>query len=85
MLEVFNLVFFGAFFFEMIIKLIGLGFKLYLKDRFNMFDMVIVIFSCVDTTLTYAGVGGGGGGAISAMRGFRLLRIFKLAQSWKKF
>jgi len=27
----------------------------------------------------------GGGGAISAMRAFRLLRVFKLAKAWQKF
>jgi hypothetical protein len=32
----------------MILKLIGLGFKLYVAERENIFDMVIVILSTVD-------------------------------------
>ena len=36
------------FFAEMIIKLIGLGFKEYMRDAFNVFDAVLVIVSLVD-------------------------------------
>ena len=83
-LEVLNLIFFISFLLEMIIKILGLGLREYVRDSFNIFDAVIVLVSCVDVALFYSG-SGGGGGAISALRGFRLLRIFKLAKSWKKF
>jgi uncharacterized membrane protein len=33
--------FFTIFLAEMIIKLIGLGLKTYIKDRFNIFDAII--------------------------------------------
>ena len=79
-----NLIFFVSFLLEMIIKILGLGLREYVRDSFNIFDAVIVLVSCVDVALFYSG-SGGGGGAISALRGFRLLRIFKLAKSWKKF
>ena len=36
----------------MIIKLVGLGFKLYAKDKFNIFDGVIVIISSVEIVLS---------------------------------
>lgn len=72
----------------MIVKLIGLGPKLYFHDKFNQFDCSIVIVSTIDTTLTYSfpNVESGNiGRAITIFRGFRLLRIFKLARSWKSF
>jgi hypothetical protein len=33
---------------EMIIKLIGLGFKEYARDSFNIFDALIAIISLID-------------------------------------
>ena len=76
-----------CFFTEMIIKLIGLGFKGYASDRFNLFDCFIVLVSLAENILEWTLAGGsvGTGGAISAFRGFRLFRVFKLARSWKKF
>lgn len=65
--------------------MVGLGFKGYFSDWFNIFDCFIVIVSVADLALSFSGSSGSGGGAISAMRGFRLLRIFKLAKSWKRF
>lgn len=47
-----NLSFYSVFAFEMVIKLLGLGFKYYFKDRFNFFDFVIVAISSVDVALT---------------------------------
>lgn len=69
----------------MIVKQIGLGFKGYFSDTFNIFDCFIVIVSTIDLALAFTEAGSSGGGAISAMRAFRLLRVFKLAKSWKKF
>jgi len=51
-LEIFNYFFFTCFAIEMIIKLVGLGFKLYAKDKFNIFDGVIVIISSVEIVLS---------------------------------
>jgi hypothetical protein len=39
------------FFGEMVIKLIGLGFKLYVKDKFNIFDCVIVMVSTIENVV----------------------------------
>jgi hypothetical protein len=50
-LEILNLFFFGFFIFELISKLIGQGFKFYLKDRFNWFDGGVVLISAIDITL----------------------------------
>jgi hypothetical protein len=41
--------------------------------------------SVIENLIGWAGVKGGTGGAISAFRGVRLLRVFKLARSWTSF
>jgi len=85
-IEIANQVFSYIFCLEMIIKLIGMGFKMYFKDRFNTFDCIVVVISMVDIALQYSPIGSSqGNGAISAMRTFRLLRVFKLAKTWKQF
>ena len=38
---------------EMIIKLIGLGFKEYARDSFNVFDAVLVIISLIDFVILH--------------------------------
>lgn len=83
-LENVNEVFSFIFLFEMIIKLLGLGPNKYAKDSFNIFDGVVVIISCIELIIKYAGVPTTGG-AFSGLRAVRLLRIFKLAKSWKSF
>ena len=70
---------------EMIAKLIGLGVKNYVKDRFNIFDGIIVIISLVDFVLTVGVDSEGASGILSALRALRLLRIIKLARHWKDF
>ena len=49
--EILNTIFFGFFVFELIIKLIGEGVKLYLSDKFNWFDSSVVIISAIDIIL----------------------------------
>ena len=83
-----NFAFYVIFAFEMVVKIIGLGPRRYLRDRFNIFDCVIVLLSTVEVVIQSVSPStdpDSGGGAISAFRGFRLLRIFKLAKSWKRF
>ena len=87
---------FYCFFFEMVIKIIGLGQKEYVRDKFNIFDGFIVIVSTVEFVIDQTQVstskrslinhpGVSSGGAVSAFRAIRLLRIFKLARQWKSF
>ena len=84
--DLLNEVFTWCFLAEMIIKLIGLGFKDYTKDAFNIFDAFLVIISMVDFVISKVPqISGGSGGALSAFRGIRLLRVFKLARSWTSF
>ncbi|XP_076097687.1 sodium channel protein para-like isoform X8 [Mytilus galloprovincialis] len=74
-LEAGNYVFTGIFAAEAFLKIIALNPMEYLKDRWNCFDIVIVILSFVELALE--GVKG-----LSVLRSFRLLRVFKLAKSW---
>ena len=50
-IEIANYVFYGIFLTEMFIKLLGTGFASYFRDRFNVFDFIIVLLSTVDVCL----------------------------------
>jgi len=76
--------------------MIGLGMDPFFFDGFNIFDLVIVLMSSIDSILkiillatpnnTSANNGSGSGSIhdlLSALRAFRLLRVFKLARTWK--
>ena len=80
-----NDIFTWAFFLEMCIKLIGIGVREYCRDKFNIFDALIVILSFVDMIITATSENSRTSSSLSAMRGFRLLRVFKLARSWTSF
>lgn len=60
---------------EMILKIFGLGLRDYVRDGFNLFDAVIIILGLLE----YTGIGSK---AITVLRTFRLLRIFKIVRSW---
>jgi hypothetical protein len=54
LLELLNLLFFGFFVFELLSKLIGEGFKFYLREQFNWFDSAVVLLSAVDIIIVYS-------------------------------
>ena len=83
--QLFNNILSWIFFAEMVVKLIGLGFKEYAQDSFNLFDCTVVCISLIESIIDWVGVSFSGGGAISALRAIRLLRVFKLARSWTSF
>jgi len=62
------------FIMELVIKTLGLGFRIYIKEKFNQFDMLIVIMSILQILLFK----GSDTGMFSAFRAFRLFKIFKL-------
>lgn len=74
---------------EMFIKMLAVGLKNYFRGTmFNVFDCGVVIASIIDIFLSNLLVNDAtesSGSVITALRGFRLLRIFKLAKSWKRF
>jgi len=85
-LEICNYIFSGVFLLEMIFKLWGLGIKKYSQDAFNLFDGVIVTFSIIELAIGFAAQANGedaSGTGLGALRTFRLMRVFKLARSWK--
>merc|ERR1719411_66351 len=71
-----NLFFTAVFAFESFAKLFAMGPRFFFADKANDFDFVIVVLSIVE--LLAEGVKG-----LSMLRSFRLLRVFKLAKSWK--
>ena len=84
-LYILDIVFVWVFTVEMIAKLIGLGVKNYVKDLFNVFDAIIVIFGLIDFTLMIVLGDADAGGIMSAFRALRLLRVIKLARHWNAF
>jgi hypothetical protein len=89
--EKLNLLFAGIFAAEMVLRLLAMGFKLYFKGHwFNFFDAVIVISSFIDITVSELLIDEtsnlkSSGSVFTSLRAFRLLRVFKLAKSWKRF
>ena len=69
---------------EMILKLIGVGLRNYIRDKFNLFDAIIVIISLVDFTIVVAGQfdDGHDNAILSSLRALRLLRVVKLTRQW---
>lgn len=79
-LEYCNAIFNSVFTLEMAINLLAMGPKKYWTNPVTAFDGVIVVVSLI----SWMGIGAGGGAA-RAFRGFRLLRIFRLAKKWTSF
>jgi glucose-6-phosphate-specific signal transduction histidine kinase len=75
----FNYVFTAIFVFEALIKIIGLGLRSFIRDRFNIFDLIVVIISIVELTFSK-----GGSGGFSGLRAVRLFRIVRLARSFER-
>jgi len=62
---------------EMVIKLFGLGFRLYVKDSFNIFDGIIVILSIFELLIRD---GFNFVTAIRAVRVFRAIRVLRVTR-----
>lgn len=60
---------------ETVFKSIGLGFKSFFKELFNIFDLSIVIISLLELTVLQ------NSRMLSSLRAFRLFKIFKLFNS----
>jgi hypothetical protein len=90
-LEKLNLLFAGIFAVEMLLRLLSMGFKIYFTGHwFNFFDAIIVVSSFIDITISEVLINESekiknSGSVFTALRAFRLLRVFKLAKSWKRF
>ena len=73
-----NLVFTAVYLLEMGVKLLGLGIKLYFKDRFNIFDFLLIALSLVDIGLYYSKFSS----KMAPLRAFRIFRLFKISKTW---
>jgi voltage-dependent calcium channel L type alpha-1S len=60
---------------EMVLKIFGLGIRKYVMDGFNDFDAIVVIVGLLEFV-------NAGSKAVTVLRAFRLLRIFKIVKSW---
>ena len=49
----FNLAFYCIFTTEILIKLLGLGFKIFFNDRYNILDFIVVLATSVDLAFSY--------------------------------
>lgn len=83
-LETTNYFFTALFTVEAVVKVCSHGWRMYFRDRFNVFDFVVVFISYVEIILTEETSDSRGGGfrAFRAFRIFRVLRIFKLSKNW---
>ena len=87
MLTVTSRIFSSLFLLEMILKIIGLGFKGYIRDRFNIFDALIVLASTIELCFQLAATSNvpiQNMAAISVFRVFRIMRLLKLLKSATK-
>uniref|UniRef100_A0A8W8KU20 Voltage-dependent calcium channel type A subunit alpha-1 n=1 Tax=Magallana gigas TaxID=29159 RepID=A0A8W8KU20_MAGGI len=73
-------VFLGLFIFEMLIKMYGLGVRIYFQSSFNIFDCGVIIVSIIEVIWSYYKDGASFG--ISTLRALRLLRVFKVTRYW---
>ncbi|KAL8580522.1 hypothetical protein ACOMHN_054677 [Nucella lapillus] len=73
-------VFLGLFIFEMLIKMYGLGVRMYFQSTFNIFDCLVIVGSIVE--VIWASFKPGSSFGISVLRALRLLRIFKVTRYW---
>ncbi|CAF3988549.1 unnamed protein product [Rotaria sp. Silwood2] len=71
-----NYIFTSIFTAESILKIIAMTPEKFLRNGWNVFDLIIVTVSLIELAL--ANMKG-----LSVLRSFRLLRIFKLAKSWQ--
>ncbi|XP_056009827.1 voltage-dependent calcium channel type A subunit alpha-1-like isoform X8 [Ostrea edulis] len=73
-------VFLALFIFEMLIKMYGLGVRIYFQSSFNIFDCGVIIVSIIEVIWSYYKDGASFG--ISTLRALRLLRVFKVTRYW---
>jgi hypothetical protein len=67
---------------EMILKIAGLG-RIYFLDQWNNFDAFVVIATDLGMILDLFQVGAGFSTAASVIRGFRIMRLFRLVKSFQ--
>ena len=84
MAEIINTIIAVYFLIEMVIKIVGLGWRGYISDRMHLFDGVVALAGMIELLIVIDGAISGVGGSLYVFRIFRLLRIFKLSRSWNE-
>ena len=79
-LEILNYIFAAIFNFEMIMKLLAQG-RNYFRQGWNVFDCFIVIGTDFGIIMKFANSGANMGATTSVIRGFRIMRIFRLVKA----
>eukprot|EP01064_Diplonema_japonicum_P002892 TRINITY_DN1187_c2_g1_i1.p1 TRINITY_DN1187_c2_g1~~TRINITY_DN1187_c2_g1_i1.p1 ORF type:complete len:1952 (+),score=341.45 TRINITY_DN1187_c2_g1_i1:184-6039(+) len=79
--EIINTVCTALFFFEIVMKIVGLGFRLTFKDAYNRVDALLVAIGVPQTIIFWAG-GTDTGNAVSVFRLLRVARILRLGRRW---
>jgi hypothetical protein len=69
---------------EFFMKLLGLGIKGYFLDAFNILDCSIVVISVVDIIISNTS-NSSNASIVIAIRAFRVISLFKLARTWRRF
>eukprot|EP00746_Dinoflagellata_sp_MGD_P139225 gnl/MRDRNA2_/MRDRNA2_72717_c0_seq1.p1 gnl/MRDRNA2_/MRDRNA2_72717_c0~~gnl/MRDRNA2_/MRDRNA2_72717_c0_seq1.p1 ORF type:complete len:2181 (-),score=416.18 gnl/MRDRNA2_/MRDRNA2_72717_c0_seq1:20-5749(-) len=82
-LGIVNMIFSIIFNCEMVIKLIALGWKRYVEDKFNIFDFTVVWITNFTMLLESAGVLAGGGSVAPVVRAIRITRVLRLLRNEK--
>ncbi|CAD8184566.1 unnamed protein product [Paramecium pentaurelia] len=80
LLSDFNLAFTIIFIIELGFKLIGLGIKRYIQDKFNIFDAFIVGISLYEVIMNQENGGKSGFSALRSLRIFRALRVLRISK-----
>nr|BAA13136.2 voltage-dependent calcium channel [Heterololigo bleekeri] len=79
-LYVMEFAFLALFMSEMLIKMYGLGVRLYFQSSFNIFDCVVILVSIIE--VIWSAIKDGSSFGISTLRALRLLRMFKVTRYW---
>ena len=79
-LDIMNYIFAFVFNVEMILKLLAYG-RNYFRQGWNIFDCLIVFGTNFGLILKFANAGASFGSTTSIIRGFRIMRIFRLAKA----
>ena len=79
-LDIMNYVFAAIFNIEMILKLLAQG-RNYFRSGWNVFDCFIVIGTNFGLLMKWVGSGASMGATTSVIRGFRIMRVFRLVKA----
>ncbi|KAJ9458945.1 Muscle calcium channel subunit alpha-1 [Diplonema papillatum] len=82
-INVINIVCTIIFTIDIVIKVIGLGFVLTLRDPYNVFDALLVVIGIPQLVLTFVAQNSGGN-LLSIFRMLRVARVLRLGRRWPR-